>query len=251
MVRLRQLALATDDLERITGEICTVFGVDHAYHDPGVGKYGLNNSVIPLGETFLEAVAPREPGTAASRFLARHGGDGGYMVILQVDDIDEARSRIEAAGARIVDRADLPRATFTHIHPKDVGGAILSVDTMTPVEHWEWGGPDWATRTRGANEPKGIVRAILAGADPARLAARWSEVIGVPVEPDGADRWSMALEGGTIDFVAAGSGPEGLLGCDIATPDPERMRDTAARLGLPSAGDGFVLGGMTVRPVLS
>ena len=247
-IRLRQLALATDALDAVTTQICTVFGVDHAYHDPGVGKYGLNNSVIPLGETLLEAVCPREPDTAASRFLARRGGDGGYMVILQVDDVDAARSRIERVGARIVDKADLPRATFTHIHPKDVGGAILSVDTMTPPEHWEWGGPDWPSRARGESEPTGIVRAEVAGADPARLAARWAEVIGAPVEENG-DRWSMPLEGGTIDFVAAGDDPEGLPGFDIAARDPGRILAAAQQIGLPPAPGGFMLGGMTVRPV--
>src|SRR3984957_17523434 len=147
-MRLRQIALVAHDLAAARAEITAVLGLHSAYDDPGVGKYGLRNAVVPVGTTFLEVVSPKAPGTTAARLLEKRGGDGGYMVILQVDDLAEARAGGRAVGARIVDQRDKDGAAFTHIHPKDVGGAILSLDHMNPKERWEWGGPHWRDHVR-------------------------------------------------------------------------------------------------------
>src|SRR5580658_2783672 len=125
-MRLRQIALVAHDLAAARADITAFLGLDYAYDDPGVGKYGLRNAVFPVGTTFLEVVSPQTPETTAERLLKKRGGDGGYMVILQVDDLAEARARVGAAGARVVDQINKDGAAFTHIHPKDVGGAILS-----------------------------------------------------------------------------------------------------------------------------
>src|SRR5579859_76877 len=114
-MRLRQIALVGQDLAACEADIRAVLGLDYAYDDPGVGKYGLRNAVFPIGNTFLEVVSPKQEGTTAGRLLERRGGDGGYMVILQVDDLAAARAAIHAAGARIVDQWDGDGAAFTHI----------------------------------------------------------------------------------------------------------------------------------------
>src|SRR5678815_6198505 len=98
-MRLRQIALVGRDLDAAEADIRAVLGLDYAYDDPGVGKFGLRNAVFPVGETFLEVVSPKQAGTTAGRLLEKRGGDGGYMVILQVEDIAEARARIAKAGA--------------------------------------------------------------------------------------------------------------------------------------------------------
>jgi hypothetical protein len=63
-----------------------VLGVKVCYRDPGVGKYGLENALFPIGNQLLEVVAPVEENTAGGRYLDRRGGDGGYMAITQCDD---------------------------------------------------------------------------------------------------------------------------------------------------------------------
>ena len=44
----------------------------------------------------------------------------------------------EELGVRVADQRDHNGASFTHLHPKDIGGAILSIDAMEPFERWEW-----------------------------------------------------------------------------------------------------------------
>ncbi|MFY8139098.1 MAG: hypothetical protein ACOVMO_00145, partial [Caulobacter sp.] len=76
-MRLRQIALVGADLAAAEADIRAVLGVDYAYDDPGVGKFGLKNAVFPVGETFLEVVSPKAEGTTAGRLLDKRGGDGG------------------------------------------------------------------------------------------------------------------------------------------------------------------------------
>ncbi|MFL5296862.1 MAG: VOC family protein [Phenylobacterium sp.] len=247
-MRLRQIALVGQDLAACEADIRAILGLDYAYDDPGVGAFGLKNAVFPVGETFLEVVSPKQEGTTAGRLLEKRGGDGGYMAILQVRDIEDARARLKAAGARTVAETDRDGVHMSHIHPKDIGGAIVSVDQMEPWERWEWGGPVWRDHLR-TDTSTAIVGAEIQGDDPEALANRWSQVLGQPVvREDGG--WRMTLdEGGEIRFVTAADGRgEGLGRFDVAVKDPEAVRAAAKARGRLQ-GDDVILSGTRVRLV--
>jgi catechol 2,3-dioxygenase-like lactoylglutathione lyase family enzyme len=245
-MRLRQIALVAQDLAAAQADIAAVLGLDYAYDDPGVGKYGLRNAVFPVGDTFLEVVSPKEPGTTAGRLLEKRGGDGGYMVILQVDDLAEALARVKNAAARIADQMDKDGAAFTHIHPKDIGGAILSLDRMVPKERWEWGGPQWQSHVCTDTSVK-VAGAELQAKDPARMAARWAQVLGRAASED-AGVWRIRLDDGEIRFAVDGDGRgEGLGAFDVVVRDVEAVRATAAARGLLDRNGTIVLAGTRVR----
>src|SRR4051812_38740763 len=124
-MRLRQIALVGQDLAAAEADIRAVLGLDYAYDDPGVGAFGLRNAVFPVGETFLEVVSPKQEGTTAGRLLEKRGGDGGYMAIFQVRDIDVARERLAKAGARTGADHDRDRVHMSHIHPQDNRGRTV------------------------------------------------------------------------------------------------------------------------------
>ena len=247
-MRLRQIALVARDLAAARAEVTGVLGLDYAYDDPGVGKYGLCNAVFPVGTTFLEVVSPKAPGTTAERLLGKRGGDGGYMVILQVDDLAAARARVHDAGARVVDQIDRDGAAFTHIHPKDIGGAILSIDHMIPNERWEWGGPHWTEHVR-TDVSVAIVGAELQAEDPGRMASRWAAVLGRSAAKADSG-WRIALDEGEIRFVAVQDGRgEGLGGFDVAVRSPDEVRRRAEAMGLTNPHGQIVLSGARLRLV--
>jgi catechol 2,3-dioxygenase-like lactoylglutathione lyase family enzyme len=248
-MRLRQIALVAHDLTAARAEISAVLGLDYAYDDPGVGKYGLRNAVFPVGTTFLEVVCPKAPGTTAARLLEKRGGDGGYMVILQVDDLAEARARVRDAGARVVDQTDKDGAAFTHIHPKDICGAILSLDRMNPKERWEWGGPHWQDHVR-TDVSVAIVGAELQAEDPNRMANRWAAVLGRhAAQSDGG--WRIELDEGEIRFVPIRDGRgEGLGAFDVSVRNPDAAHRRAEALGLLDPNGVVVLSGTRVKLVL-
>jgi hypothetical protein len=247
-MRLRQIALVGADLDAIRADIAAVLGLGEAYADPGVGKYGLSNQVWPIGDTFLEVVSPHQDGTTAGRLLEKRGGDGGYMAIFQVDDLAAARARIAAAGVRVVDQRDHNGASFTHLHPKDVPGAIVSIDAMQPAERWEWGGPNWRdhVKTDVALEIRGCE---IQSQDPDAVAARWAQVLGRPREKTAAG-WRIAVDGGEIRFVTPKDARgEGLREFDVAVRDPAAVTAAASARGCLGADGEVRLCGTAVRLV--
>ncbi|MFZ8999474.1 MAG: hypothetical protein ACO307_10150 [Ilumatobacteraceae bacterium] len=203
-IRLRQVVLAAVDLAGTEAAVVDTLGVSLCYRDPGVGVFGLRNALFPIGEQLLEIVSPIQDGTTAGRLIDKRGGDTGYMVILEVDDLDTMRSRIAAAGARIVYEAVTEGIVGLHLHPADVGGAILSIDRAETWGEWPWAGPEWR-----AHVITDVVRAVVAveieANDPSAMAARWSEVLGRPFAGD-----TIVLDEGEVRFVPAGDRGEGV-----------------------------------------
>ena len=196
-VRLRQAVLVARDLapvsERLRGEL----GLGEPFADPGVGAFGLHNAVYAIGDCFLEVISPSQPDTTAGRYLDRRG-DGGYMVIFQLADLDAARERAAAMGVRVVWQLDLPDISGTHLHPADTRGAIVSLDRADPPGSWRWGGPDW-TGKAGAGAQGALRGVTVQVADPGATAARWGEVLDVRPEDgrlDLDDSYVLFEEGG-------------------------------------------------------
>ncbi len=101
-LRLRQIALVAEKLAPVEEELTSVLGIEVCFRDPGVGHFGLENALLPIGNQLLEVVAPVKANTAGGRYLERRKGDGGYMVITQCNDHAPRRARVEALGARTV-----------------------------------------------------------------------------------------------------------------------------------------------------
>ena len=124
-MRLRQVVLAARDLAPVEEALCGVLGVEVCYRDPNVDVFGLKNAIMPIGDAFLEVVCPVRADASAARYIERKGGDCGYMAIVQCDDLESDRKRVAEQGIREVWSVDLPEISTTHLHPRDVGGAIL------------------------------------------------------------------------------------------------------------------------------
>lgn len=202
-VRLRQVALVARSLGPVAARLESDLGVARPYADPGIVRFGLRNVVYAVGDNFLEVVSPVREDTTAGRYLDRRGGDAGYMAIFQFggfDALGEARDRLAGLGVRVVWQDDHEDIAGTHLHPRDVPGAIVSLDAAAPPESWRWAGPDW-TGGAPSYEPGGITGITVAATDPAAVARRWADVLGVA-----ADGRKIALDGGrqTLEFVSAG-----------------------------------------------
>ncbi len=240
-MRLRQVVIAARDLEQTVAHLTAVLGIEVSYRDPGVAEFGLVNAVMPIGDTFLEVVSPVAAAAPARRFLERRG-DGGYMVMLQSDRLDDDRRRIADLGVRVAWQVDLDDIRDTHLHPADVGGAILALDDARPPASWRWAGPGWEGRVR-----TGIARTVtgvdLAAGDPEALAQRWARVLDRPAARLG-DRFEIALAPGTLRFAASPDDPRPhVTGYEIAMADRPRAFDVARARGLPVRHDAVTIGG--------
>jgi hypothetical protein len=263
-VRLRQAVLVAAELEPAAQALQAALSLDEPFRDPGVGEFGLANVVFALGDCFIEIVSPVRTGTAAGRYLERHGGDGGYMVMFDIEDLEGARERAGGLGVRVVWQLDLPDISGTHLHPADMRGAIVSLDRSRPYGTWRWGGPQWTERI-GTGAPGSLAGITVAVGDPAAVAARWAEVLGVGLgeterggETQGEDgtegaeekegvgetrrigtRPVLELDGARVCFAAsADAGGEGISEIAVRTPG-----------ALPGGSETVALGGAVLRRV--
>jgi hypothetical protein len=172
-MQVRQVALVARDLDPVVADLCAVFGLEVGFRDPGVAEFGLRNAVLPIGRRFLEVVSPVRADATAARYLDRNGGDGGYMVLVQTADLAADRRRLAALGVRIVWQVTLDDIAAVHLHPRDVGGAIVSLDNRRrPCV--AVGRPAWRRRHAGRHlRPRR--RHDRSGGSSA-LSARWSAV---------------------------------------------------------------------------
>jgi hypothetical protein len=201
--------LVAERLEPVADALRSTLGLGQPFRDQGVGEFGLENAVFALGDCFLEVIAPKRADTAAGRYLARHGGDGGYMVIFDLEDLEGARDRAQQLGVRVVWQVDLPDISGTHLHPADMRGAIVSLDRSSPYGSWRWGGPAWTGQV-GSGAPGRLAGVTVAVEDPSAVAARWGEVLGLAVADGG--RAALSLDGGEVAFEqAAEEGATGLV----------------------------------------
>lgn len=209
MIRIRQVALCTDDIWREEQVIVSTLGVAGVHRDPP-NVFEMRNVVFAVGDTFLEVLQPTTDTAPSAKFLSKRGGPGGYMLILQVDDLDSARSRVEDLGIRIV--YDEPpakhhgvEAAAIHLHPADTGGAIMSLDRMDPVDGWAWAGRAWQGHVH-ADVVERVVGVELRSADVEALATRFSALVDRPCSIDDEGEWTIGLDDSVVRVV---TGPPG------------------------------------------
>ena len=65
---IRQIVMVSSLRDPIVSDLSQLFGLEVAFNDPGVGHFGLENAVMPLGTDFLEVVSPIEENTTAGRY---------------------------------------------------------------------------------------------------------------------------------------------------------------------------------------
>ena len=252
-MRLRQVALIAHSLDPVARDLDAIFGLKVGYRDPGVGVFGLENIVMPVGGEFLEVVAPVRADASGARYLTRRGGDAGYMVILQTDDALAHRARLQAAGVRVIARSERPNYRFTHFHPGDCAGVLMSIDDTLAANwrdrtsDWPPAGPHW--REFESQVSSGIESVTIQSRDPRASADRWSMLLDRPWSADGSSL-AIALDRGEIRFVdPVDDDGTGVVGLDVSVADPAGVLSRAAADGLPQRDGGVVICGTAIRPV--
>ncbi len=236
-LRIRQIVLAAQDLDAVTDHITAVFGAPIAYRDPNVAHFGLRNALFVFGDQFLEVVSPTTQTAAAARHIARHG-DSAYMLILQTTDFDADMTRLNDLGVRTVWNSEHPDIKAAHIHPKDIGAAIVSIDQPKVAADWPWCGTDW--RQHAATRISGVHAVAVGAVQPLLLADRWAKVLDLPELKDAGEPL-LGLERGEIAFQTAAS--DLMTGFSLVAPDPDVCLTTARQRGLPTDGDSLTIAG--------
>ncbi|MFC0283323.1 VOC family protein [Camelimonas abortus] len=246
--RLRQIALATDDLGRAIDDIRHVFGVRLAYQDPHVAKYGLHNALFPFGLAFIEVVAPFRENTAAGRFMERTGGVGGYMAIFNCSDPERRGAHAAAMGVPTAHAISDGGFTAVQLHPRQCRATMIEFD-HTPGEadpmgpYYPAGGDGWREAIC-TDVTRGIREIIVESPDPHGLGRHWARLVEKDYRPEG-DGGRIDVDMINIRFAPAPAGTrESLRAVVVETADPQGVARRAAERGYPADGDGFRMCGV-------
>ena len=238
---LRQLVMVSSLRDPIVDSLCNLFDIKVSFNDPGVAHFGLENAVLPVGTDFLEVVSPVEENTTAGRYLDRRNGDGGYMIIIQVDDFLAAKQSVKENDITVVWESDHPEARAIHLHPKQMGGAILSLDWMDPKESWKWAGPNWDkfVNTSLVNRFVGVE---IQAENPEDMKNTWQSVLNLKGERVTGNQ--INLDNTWIRFLEDEDGRgAGVSAFCLEANDNDKLFEKASDLGLVYE-DNIMIGGV-------
>lgn len=242
-LRLRQVCLAAPRLAPVVDDLQAIFKITVCHRDPGLAAYGLQNALMPIGNDFLEVVAPLHDDTAAGRFIARTRGHGGYMAIFQVPDPRERQAHAAALGVRTAHEIARNDYQSAQLHPRDCRAAFIefnhtdgSDDILGPYPP---AGPDWQKSIR-KDTTLSLTEVEMQSPEPEGLAAHWGRIIGIP-----ANGTVVKLANSTFRFVKGDS--EIMSGLTFKVADKAKVLEAAKARGCAVKGDEFQLCGVTFK----
>ncbi|MDM7914922.1 MAG: methylmalonyl-CoA epimerase [Candidatus Eisenbacteria bacterium] len=127
--KVDHIGIAVSDLEAALRVYRDVLGLALEQIEE-VGSQKVLSYHLRVGESHLELLAPSDPDSVIARFLEKKGA-GIHHLALAVDDLDEARARLIAAGCEPIGEpstgANGKRIQF--FHPRTTGGVLLEICT--------------------------------------------------------------------------------------------------------------------------
>lgn len=247
---LRQIAFVARERDPLVADLCAVLQTSVCCVDDAVAEFGLENAVIPAGRQFLEVVAPVRPDAPAARYLARRGGDAGYMLICQAASTTEqqaCRDRARALGVRIAWEKPHADGHYLQLHPRDTGGCFLEIDTVNGDDpHGPWP-PAGGTAGRSDTPVLAITAVEIAAREPQRLYERWRTIAGDSEPQPNPSAGVLYLANASVRFTpSVDERGEGLVGITFACRDRDAILETAARRTLIGTDEVLTMGGVRI-----
>lgn len=131
LLGLDHVGLAVNDLGASL-ESWDSLGLKSAHQERN-DEQGIDEAMLALpNDVFVQLIAPLGPNTTIAKFLEKNG-EGLQQIAFRVSSIDEAMTRVSAAGLRLIypePRSGTRNSRINFIHPKDAGGVLVEL-----VEH--------------------------------------------------------------------------------------------------------------------
>src|SRR5688500_15473897 len=103
--KIEHIALAVENLETAVTHYKEVWGLE-VEHRERVEDQGVEEAMLPLGDSYLQLLGPTGPDTTVGRFVASKG-EGLHHIAYEVDDLEASLADLKAKGVRLID--EVPR----------------------------------------------------------------------------------------------------------------------------------------------
>ncbi len=126
--KIEHVAIAVADLESAVAHYAKVWGLQ-VEHRERVEDQGVEEAMLPLGESYLQLLGATGPDTTVGRFLAKRG-EGLHHVAYEVEDLEAALVQLKENGVRLIDEA--PRRggrghMVAFVHPRGNHGLLVEL----------------------------------------------------------------------------------------------------------------------------
>ncbi|MDQ3963421.1 MAG: methylmalonyl-CoA epimerase [Actinomycetota bacterium] len=126
--KVEHIALAVSDLDAAIAHYSDVWGLEVS-HRERVEDQGVEEALLPLGESFLQLLGPTGPDTTVGKFIARKG-EGLHHIAYEVDDLEAALAELKAKRVRLIDK--VPRRggrghMVAFVHPGGNHGLLVEL----------------------------------------------------------------------------------------------------------------------------
>lgn len=211
---LRQVVLATTTPAEVAGELRAQLGLGRGFGDPELQAFGIDDDTMAVGaDTFLEVVSPTTAEHPIAAWLAKRGGSAGYLLSVQVSDVDACLARCEQAGVRVTVRHVVQGWNVAQLHPGDMGGSSVELDGLHERGRWFWDALDIDRPASSLVDD--VVAVDVASDDPAAFLAKWATVFGLDADTTSN---TLALGTRTVRFVP-GPARAGIVAVDLQLAD--------------------------------
>ncbi len=128
LTKIEHVALAVADLDAAIAHYRDTWGLEVA-HRERVEDQGVEEAMLPLGESFLQLLGPTGPETTVGKFIARRG-EGLHHIAYEVDDLEGTLAELKAKGVPLID--EQPRKggrghMVAFVHPKGNHGLLVEL----------------------------------------------------------------------------------------------------------------------------
>jgi len=131
--RLNHVAIAVPDLTAAAALYRDVLGAEVGAPE-AQPAHGVTVVFITLPNTKIELLHPLGPDSPIAAFLAKNPAGGMHHVCYEVDDIEAAKARLTAAGARVLGdgspRIGAHGKQVLFLHPKDFAGTLIELEEV-------------------------------------------------------------------------------------------------------------------------
>ncbi len=126
--KVEHIALAVADLEAAIDHYSKIWGLE-VEHRERVEDQGVDEAMLPIGDTYLQLLGPTSPDSTVGKFIERRG-EGLHHIAYEVDDLEASLADLKSKGVPLIDEA--PRKggrghMVAFVHPKGNHGLLVEL----------------------------------------------------------------------------------------------------------------------------
>ena len=128
LAKIEHVAIAVSDLDAAIEHYHQVWGAE-VEHRETVLDQGVDEAMLPVGESYLQLLGATSPDTTVGRFLAKQG-EGLHHIAFEVEDLSATLAQLKARGVRLIDEE--PRLgsrghLVAFVHPRANHGLLVEL----------------------------------------------------------------------------------------------------------------------------